>query len=241
MSANSIIPAWALSWILYGVSWYETAVETSTYIFDKSVFLFDILFSPRFFVFFKGYVQPLEFRLTQLFATGQAQATLMYDSENCLFFEYKSGTPFSESCDPILKRHSLPILSLEIIDSSKSAHYDLSDYIEKLKYIGDLDLTLSQVVMAWSTSSSVLPDPERFSLRYINMDGDSFETGLFDSMPLTKAVQTPSKILLNHVEKSIRRDSLEENQSASPKTDEETLTERVEEAIARTVPTELTS
>jgi hypothetical protein len=191
MSTRSIIPAWALSWILYGVLCYESAVETSTYIFDKSVYLFDILFSPRFFVFFKGYVQPLEFRLTQLFATGQARAILMYDSENCLFFEYKNGTPFSESCDPSLKRHTLPILSLEIIDSSKTAHYDLSDYIEKLKYIGDLDLTLSQVLMAWSTASSILPDPERFSLRYINMDGDSFETDLFDSKSLTKV--TPSE------------------------------------------------
>jgi len=194
MPANSIIPAWALSWILYGVSWYESAVETSTYIFDKSVYLFDILFSPRFFVFFKGYVQPLEFRLTQLFATGQAQPSIMYDSENCLFFEYKSGTPFSESCDPSLKRRTLPILSLEIIDSSKSAHYDLSEYIEKLKYIGDIDLSLSQVVMAWSTSSSILPDPERFSLRYINMDGDSFETGLFDNKSLTKVAPSEETV-----------------------------------------------
>ena len=193
MSAKSIIPAWTLTWILYGVSWYESAVETSTYIFDKSVFLFDILFSPRFFVFFKGYIQPLEFRLTQLFATGQALPTLMYDAENCLFFEYKSGTPFSESCDPSLKRKTLPILSLEIIDSSKTAHYDLSDYIEKLKYIGDIDLSLSQIVMAWSTASSILPDPERFSLRYINMDGDSFETDLFDRKSLTKAVETISE------------------------------------------------
>ena len=184
MSNN--IPAWSLSWILLGISLYEYTASTTKMCLDKLSLIFDILFSPRLYVFFKGYIQPVPFRLNihfiaQLQTKNQNQnnsdevsSIIMYDIDKSLFFPYRLNQSIQNICSN--KRKSLSILSLEIIDSSKKAHYDLSEFVEKIKYIGDIDLNLSHILMAWSISSAVLPDTERFVLRYIDMSGDSFET-----------------------------------------------------------------
>jgi len=124
----------------------------------------------------------LPFKLMQIFATGQSQPTVVYDADNHIFFKYDRTKPFNDVFADSVKRKHFSILSLEIIDSSKRAYYDLGDFVEKLKYVEGVDINLSHLVMAWSISSNILPDTERFSLRYIDMNGDSFETvTLFDS------------------------------------------------------------
>jgi hypothetical protein len=141
-----------------------------------------IAFNQTYYVFYDGYYAPYLYSKTNSWATGSAKATLFYNYDTNVFFPY---TLSSRMLDTYLMSNarSLPILSLDIIDSDEKVHYDLTDYIEKMKFIqveNSSGPSLAQIVATWTLASHIVLDSTRFSVRYINDYGDTIITGLDD-------------------------------------------------------------
>ena len=179
---TTISPIWALNWgiflfnLLHGVNSYVSRV------FQKLDEIGQIAFNPTYYVFYEGYYAPYLYSKTNSWASGSAKATLFYNYDTNVFFPY---TLTSRMLDSYLMTNArpLPILSLDIIDSDEKVHYDLTDYIEKMKFIQVDNLSgpsLAQIVATWTLGSHIVLDATRFSVRYINDYGDTIITGLDD-------------------------------------------------------------
>ena len=51
--------------------------------------------------------------------------------------------------------------------------YDLTDFIERLRYVGDSIPTLNQVIAVWTLASNVVPNLAEMKIRYVNEDGET--------------------------------------------------------------------
>jgi hypothetical protein len=131
---------------------------------------YDAIYGQTIYAFYDGYLQPVLYKPLN----KGAKPTLFYDADYMLFYP-------NAVQDPMNHRHSsLPILSLEIIDSNENVAHDLTDFIEKIRYIGYDGCskpTLSSIVMIWATISNNFPDPLKHRVRYIDSSGDMFEKG----------------------------------------------------------------
>jgi hypothetical protein len=143
--------------------------------------------SPTYYVFYEGYYTPYLYSKTNPWASGSANASIMYNYDTNTFFPYSLTTRMLDTY-MMPSARTLPVLSLEIITSDDTVQYDLTDYIETMKYIQSDNSpvpTIAQIVATWSLVSHIVLDSKRFSVRYINDYGDTVLTGLDDMSDLT--------------------------------------------------------
>jgi hypothetical protein len=143
--------------------------------------------NPTYYVFYEGYYTPYLYSKTNPWASGSANASIMYNYDTNTFFPYSLTTRMLDTY-MMPSARTLPVLSLEIITSDDTVQYDLTDYIETMKYIQSDNSpvpTIAQIVATWSLVSHIVLDSKRFSVRYINDYGDTVLTGLDDMSDLT--------------------------------------------------------
>lgn len=136
---------------------------------------FDAVFLPTFYVFLRGIPVPYLAHNLQLWATGSAKAEFIYNVDTQTFFP-ACGLTYEE-LRLEAKHKSLPYLSITVIDDIDTAHYDLTDFLEKCRYYSfDSDTTpptVHHVLFAWSIGSYIVPDTSRFRLRFIDSLGET--------------------------------------------------------------------
>jgi hypothetical protein len=98
----------------------------------------------------------------------------MYNADTrCFYLDDTTG---------ISKR--LPILSLEIIDSDSEVVFDLTDYVETVRYYGNSLPTISELVVAWSLGSWIVLDTTKYKARYITQTCDTVTVSISDKQSL---------------------------------------------------------
>jgi hypothetical protein len=125
-------------------------------------------------------------------ATGSARPEWVYHTGNSTWYPW-TGHIHDTLNPPTFHTHPLPILSLEIVDGER-AHYDLTDFLEPMRVgqLGDVLLqtpSVAHLVSAWSVSSRVVVDRERFRARLIDGDGNTVETVLNDWRDLREVLE----------------------------------------------------
>jgi hypothetical protein len=127
-----------------------------------------LLFGSNIYYFFDAYPIPFPAHNLRLDDKHSAKPIITYDVDKNLFYPYM--------CNVAEKKYNkLPILSLEILDSGGEVAYDLTNYIEKIRYISNDDgviPTISEIVVCWTMTSGIVVDFKKYTIRFINDDGD---------------------------------------------------------------------
>jgi len=121
------------------------------------------------YIFFEDYSCPFLASSVKINSIYSAKPRFVYNSDTLLFFPYV----ILNLQDPVKKGTRLPILSLEIIDSTSLVIFDLTDYIEKIRYVDVSCPTISEIIITWTISSGIVLDRNIFKARYIDKDGES--------------------------------------------------------------------
>ena len=167
---------------------YESVYFRMSKLFIKIDQLCSLAFTPAYYIFFNGYYTPYMYSRTNPWASGSAEPTILYNYDTNVFFPYTVYHSMFDTNLMATAKH-IPILSLDIIDSNDKVQYDLTDFIETMRYIqyDDSGLpTLAQIVAAWSLSSHIVLDYSRFSIRYINQYGDTIKALLDDASDINQ-------------------------------------------------------
>lgn len=177
-------PARLLWALLYLYTFAQNSLESVAAFFDRLKKAYTAVFRSNYYIFFEGATMPHPFYTTHYWATGSAAPELMYCADKKVFFPWVPRNPAIPSqgvdFDDVLlpeRFKSLPYLSIEIVDSEGRTIYDLTDFLESLRYValdGFVVPSLGHILAAWSLSSAVVPDPARYTIRYIDMDGNLF-------------------------------------------------------------------
>jgi hypothetical protein len=130
------------------------------------------LFTPVLYGFYYGYEQPIPYRLT-----NTCKPYLFYDTERKIFFT---------DCNSIDTTYSLPLLSMEINDINNTLMYDLTNFIEDIRFSGSTAPSISSIVMLWSTLNTTYLNPKLHVVRYIDTTGDMRECTFFNDIELNK-------------------------------------------------------
>ncbi len=195
-------------------------VRRATIARDRLYSVMDVLFQPMYYVFFKDSAQPYPLHWINNRATGSAQTYLVYNAETKRFFEWDSSTGETLTEGEYLTPNMpIPVLSLEILDRDDKVHYDLTDYIESMSLTESITtkvrypLSIQHIVAVWSQSSRIIPDKDRFYLRYVNSSGETLVT---DIRFYTTA--EPSPVLLQEPEEDESTPStpVKEDEAAAP-------------------------
>jgi len=90
---------------------------------------------------------------------------MQYDMDARLFIPW--GSTASD------KPHNpLPVLSLAIIDKDTlETLYDLTDYIEKMRYVNGIVPAIGHIISAWQLYSNIVVDAERCRVNYLDNEG----------------------------------------------------------------------
>ncbi len=149
--------------------------------------------SPRVFIFFEEYSMPFPVFSLILDRNLMATPTLVYNADDSIFFPYILIKSFSEF--PLdNKINKIPILSMEIIDGQERCVKDLTDFVENLRYIDVPNMekpTISNIVSVWCIINSTPLNRERFSVRYITINGNEMNVSLLDMTPLEDDILDP--------------------------------------------------
>jgi len=138
---------------------------------EKGYSAYHIAFSPRIYLFCKGYSQPVLYNGN----IPVHQHRLAYDADRSLFYTDIYAN---------YKKYSLPILSIEIIHE-ENVVADLTNFIEEMRFVNAGSTpSITDIVMLWATLTNNYINPKKHTVRYIDAIGDSFETGLSDNPPL---------------------------------------------------------
>lgn len=133
-----------------------------------------VLFGSRVYVFFNNYSSPFPAHLVLSSSVYSAKPCVMYNADtHCFYLEDTTG---------ISKR--LPILSLEIIHSDSEVAFDLTDYVETVRYYDNSLPTISELVMGWSLDSCIVLDADKYKVRYITQTCDTVTTFITDKESL---------------------------------------------------------
>jgi len=151
----------------------------------------DFLFSPNIYIFFDKYPAPFPARSLRLESVHSAKPSILYNADALLFFPQnnETGSPHIEDA----KSSRLPLLSLEIIDLDLTVIFDLTDYIERARYIRQDSTdcpTISEIVMGWSVSAGLILDSDKYRVRYITNDGDTMIVSITDTSELEQVTTT---------------------------------------------------
>jgi len=150
------------------------------------------VFVPKVYYMFRGTAGAYNIEDYIPWATGSARPEWVYHTGNSTWYPW-TGHLHNTLSPPTFHAHPLPILSLEIVDGER-AHYDLTDFLEPMRVgqLGDVLLStpsVAHLVSAWSVSSRVVVDRERFRARLIDSEGNTVETGLNDWRDLREVLE----------------------------------------------------
>ena len=100
---------------------------------------------------------------------------IFYNKTSFLYFEIGNSVP-------------IPILSLEIVNKTGKVLYDLTDFIEQMRYIKTSETyrkpSIGHIISVWQICSKIILDENELTVQYINKDGDTIETNLRDNNSL---------------------------------------------------------
>jgi len=133
----------------------------------------NVLFGTNIYYFFENYSCPFPAHSLNLEDPHSSKPVLAYCLDKYTFFPYM--------CDITEYKHSkLPILSLEILGSDGNIAHDLTDYIEKIRYISKIP-TIMEILICWTIHSGIVINHKKYTIRYINDEGEIIE-GLFEKL-----------------------------------------------------------
>jgi len=145
---------------------YTRVYNFLSHLLEKLNLSYEVFNNPRIFVFYKGYLQPVPYKHNM----SQEGYHLFYNVDRSLF---NSDNDWNKNTE------NLPILSLEIRDVSNNLIYDLTNFIESMRFIktnkGGIP-SFSSIVMIWATLNNMYFDPTRYKLQYIDTFGNTHET-----------------------------------------------------------------
>jgi hypothetical protein len=144
------------------------------------------LISPRLYVFFEEYSMPFPAFSLSNQRNFIAKPLLVYNADEHVFFPY---IPLKSYAEIIIynSKIRLPVLSMEILDENEMPIVDLTDFVEKLRYVyiqGMDTPTISNIVSAWCITYSTPLNRSKYTVRYIMSNGDEVKTLLIDTTPL---------------------------------------------------------
>jgi hypothetical protein len=159
--------------------WFAIAynIMASSYIsfaeFVKKInTVYTALTCPEYYIFFKNSAYPYLLRNTHAWATGSAVPEFIYWADSKVFMPWVSNDVYYVA--PLENGNTLPMLSLELVNTSdETVAYDLTDFIERVRYMGESIPTLNQVIAVWTLASNVVPNLNEMKIRYVNEDGET--------------------------------------------------------------------
>ena len=189
-----VIPAFAIHYALLAVNAYYFLNNWLGELTDKLILAYEAFSNPQVFVFFKGVAGAFDARHVSLIASASAIPEFYYEPANHLFYPY---IPTERQEDVRQgKQICLPMLSLEILDNSGKVHYDLTDFLEKIRFVereGCTSPAVAHLVAAWQTSSHIIVDPTRFKARFLTSDAEEIECSLVAPPPPRRRRRAPTE------------------------------------------------
>jgi hypothetical protein len=165
------------SYIITGYTYYMSVYSTTEQVIGRLTVAYNTLFVPRIYVFYKGYLQPVPYKHN----TPKESCQLFYNVDTSLFYSDNNWDG---------KRQVLPILSMEIRDMSNNLVYDLTNFIEGLRFVasdgGGTVPSFSSIVMLWATLNDMYFDPVSHKIQYIDTMGDTHESTFTNTIELVR-------------------------------------------------------
>jgi hypothetical protein len=156
--------------------WLQMVWQLLNYLGSKTIVVTKSVvrgLQPKLFVFFQGSRYPYRLQNYTLAGPGVAPVDWIYDADNKVFLSsqvYNSTTDYTT--------HHFPWLSGEI-KYNDLVLYDISDFLEDIKWAGTTRPTPSHVLAAWSLDSGiVLNEKEGLTLHTITEDGSEVNVSL---------------------------------------------------------------
>ena len=159
------IPSILYPFIIPAITLYLSTTKCLTRVYNKVNVAYEYIITPTIYVFMKGYTQPLLYKSN----INETRCVLYYNADKMLFYPY---VLLSNN-----KNYSFPYLSVEIIDNDNITIHDLTDFVGAIRYVklSNTEIpSLSSIVMMWLTLTNNFPNPETYSVRYIDDSGDEF-------------------------------------------------------------------
>jgi hypothetical protein len=177
--------------MLFLLSLLNTLINYGEWVLEKGLEASNALlgvFRPKYYVIFKGSSVAYDVNAVSPFATGSRPAAWIYSPIDGAFFSWHQNL-FGSLHNPLNKTHSIPVLSLEIVEKETGkVQYDLTEFIEKLQIRrSDGEVTnpsVAELVAAWTTRSQVVVDPARFVARFLDTMAETGEVEITDARPL---------------------------------------------------------
>lgn len=182
MFVAALLPAQLQLFLLAAIPLISYKISQVKDLVNKLSVAFDTLFKPSHYVFFDNSYFPYTFHITNTWATGSAPVHLMYDADKRIFFPKVEGLTFQEVIDES-KHMCIPILSLEIVGPDGKVHYDLTDFLESLRFVQVDDSPaprIQHVLAVWTLASGIVPDWNRFKLSYFDETGENIVCSAWD-------------------------------------------------------------
>ena len=135
---------------------------------------------PNIYLFLENYPQPFPARLLDLDSPHTAPPELVYNADSTTFYPYKKDSTY----ETMIQEHKpkrLPVLSIEILDGESNVIFDLTDFIDRVRFINisGTDIpNISEIISAWSIESYVVLNKNNYNVRYIMNDGEMYELPL---------------------------------------------------------------
>uniref|UniRef100_A0A6C0JYW7 Uncharacterized protein n=1 Tax=viral metagenome TaxID=1070528 RepID=A0A6C0JYW7_9ZZZZ len=170
------IPSVCYPYIISAYTKYASLCNTIQRFVGRLTVAYETLFTPRIYVFYKGYLQPVPYKHN----ADKDTCHLFYDVDRSLFY---TGNNWSG------KNRALPILSMEVRDMSNNLMYDLTDFVNDLRFVQTQDEatpSLSSIIMIWATLNDIYFDPSFHRLQYIDCLGNTIETNFTDLKELVR-------------------------------------------------------
>jgi hypothetical protein len=175
-----------VSSLLTGITLYNQFKETAYMGLTRVYESLSHLISPKFYMFFEEYSMPLPMFSLNMDRNLIAKPLLIYNADEYIFFPY---IPLKSYAEILIynKKTPLSVLSMEIINADGTTLKDLTDFVEKLRYIYIPEMevpTVSNIVAAWCITHSIPLNRSKLSVRYITSTGTQVITSLTDMTPL---------------------------------------------------------
>ena len=179
--------------------WILSTYNTITYIVDRLCFTtkkaycaLQDAFTPKTYILFSGHPTAYLESAVSVDASTSAKPLWYYTPENGHFVEYTDGSSASvlEKSSPSI--HTLPVLSMEIVENSNVV-YDLTDFAEATRVYNATSAvsspSIAHIMSAWSASSGIVLSPTRpFKLRLVDTAANTVETEIDSADVLDKVV-----------------------------------------------------
>ena len=167
----------------YLANMISKCIDNTYYYVERLQRAYSVFYQNNYYVYFENIMIPYVFDSIVFWASGSAAPELMYCADKKIFFPWLPTNKMNPDYDPeqdgvmdMNAQKCLPILSLELIDADAKVAYDLTDFLEGVRFI-ELDgfpvPSILHVVSAWTLSSGIVPDLKRFRVRYIDSDGNT--------------------------------------------------------------------